>query len=133
MMHSHRSASSAQSSSSSQPNPNENQYLIGGALNPQYFSTLGAFNGSGIALASQSFASSLQAATQGSLVMYFQHWTGQIRWIQLSNTGSWIGGSYSQIVANDAKNSTPISAVSYSINGTSTWHIFCEFCSLYQA
>lgn len=81
---------------------------------------MGAFNGSGIALASQSF----DANDQGSLVMYFQHWTGQIRWQQLSSTGDWIGGSSSQIVATDAKNGTPISAVAYAMNGTSTWHIF---------
>ncbi|KAI6859960.1 hypothetical protein KC338_g7156 [Hortaea werneckii] len=99
------------------------EYLIGGALHPSYYSTTGAFNGSGIALASQSFATDLQTGTQGSIVMYFQHHSGEIRWQQLSSTG-WIGGSASEVVAIDAKNSTPLSAVAYTTNGTSTWHIF---------
>jgi len=106
--------------------PSNAEYLIGGAIDPTYYSTSGAFNGSGIALASQSFARDLQAGTQGSLVMYFQHHSGDIRWQQLSSTGSWLGGSVSEVVAVDAKNNTPLSAVSYALNGTSTWHIFCE-------
>lgn len=98
--------------------------MIGGAIDPQYFSTEGAFNGSGIALASQSFSRDLQQGTQGTLVMYFQHYTGQIRWKQLSTQGQWLGGDISQVVAVDAKNSTPLSAVSYVSNGSSTWHVF---------
>ena len=101
--------------------------MIGGAINPQYYSTAGAFNGSGIALASQSFSEDIQTGTQGTLVMYFQHWSGQIRWQQLSDGGQWLGGDITTIVAADAKNSTPISAVAYALNGTSTWHIFCMF------
>lgn len=58
--------------------------------------------------------------------MYFQHHSGDIRWERLTSTGSWVGGSESEIVASDAKNSTPISAVAYVLNGTSTWHIFCK-------
>lgn len=98
--------------------------MIGGAIDPSYFSTEGAFNGSGIALASQSFSKDLQEGTQGTLVMYFQHYTGQIRWKQLSSSGEWQGGDFSTVVAVDAKNSTPLSAVSYALNGTSTWHVF---------
>lgn len=56
--------------------------------------------------------------------MYFQHWTGDIRYKQLSNTGSWIGGDYSAVVAQDAKNNTPLSAVSYVLNESSRWHVF---------
>ena len=108
--------------------PADAPYLIGGALNPAYYSTTGAFNGSGIALASQSFATDLQTGTQGSLVMYFQHHTGDIRWQQLTSNG-WVGGGVSEVVANDAKNSTPLSAVAYALNGTSTWHIFCKYLS----
>ncbi|TKA81928.1 hypothetical protein B0A55_01921 [Friedmanniomyces simplex] len=64
------------------------------------------------------------SGTQGSLVMYFQHHSGEIRWQQLSSQGAWLGGDVSEIVAVDAKNSTPLSAVAYAMNGTSTWHIF---------
>jgi hypothetical protein len=94
-------------------------------MNPTYYSNAGAFNGSGIALASQSFAQSLDSGSQGSLVMYFQHHSGDIRYAQLDPKGQWIGGDFSETVAQDAKNSTPLSAVAYALNGTSTWHIFC--------
>ncbi|KAI5362178.1 hypothetical protein Slin14017_G074150 [Septoria linicola] len=99
-------------------------YMIGGAIDPDYYSTRGAFNGSGIALASQSFSRDLQDSSQGSLVMYYQHYDGDIRYKQLANNGSWQGGDFSAVVAQDAKNSTPISAVSYVLNETSTWHVF---------
>lgn len=92
------------------------EYNIGGSLNPAYYSTEGAFNGSGIALASQSF----DASDHGDLVLYFQHHTGQIRYMQLNSAGVWEGGDTSTIVATNAKNGTPISAVSYSLQGAST-------------
>jgi len=58
--------------------------------------------------------------------MYFQHNSGQIRYERLTSDGSWVGGSPSEIVAYDAKNSTPLSAVAYVQNGTSQWHVFCK-------
>ena len=73
------------------------------------YSTTGAFNGSGIALASESFASS----GYGSIVMYFQHHSGQLRSAQLSSDGTWRGGDVTEVVAADAKNGTPIAAVAY--------------------
>ncbi|KAK3701411.1 hypothetical protein LTR37_015509 [Vermiconidia calcicola] len=104
--------------------PVNTEYLIGGAINPRYYTRTGALNGSGIALASQSFAQDLSEGTQGSIVMYFQHHSGDIRWVQLGNDGSWTGGTVSEVVAVDAKNSTPLSAVSYSWESVNTWHIF---------
>jgi hypothetical protein len=53
------------------------------------------------------------------MTVYFQHWTGEIRSIQLTPKGEWIGGTGSEVVVSDAKNATPISAVSYSLNDTS--------------
>ena len=91
-------------------------YSIGGALNSAYYSNKGAFNGSGIALASESF----DGTTHGDLVMYFQHWTGQIRWQELNDQGQWVGGDITTVVASDAKNSTPLSAVAYALNQSST-------------
>jgi len=53
--------------------------------------------------------------------MYFQHWTGTIRYMhQDASTGNWLGGTTSEIVASDAKNSTPLAAVAYALNETST-------------
>jgi hypothetical protein len=53
------------------------------------------------------------------MTVYFQHFSGEIRSIQLTPKGEWIGGSKTEVVVSDAKNATPISAVSYSLNGTS--------------
>jgi hypothetical protein len=108
------------------PTPNADPYAIGGAINPEYYTSKGAFNGSGIALASQSFASNLQDAPLGSLVMYYQHHSGDIRFQRLTSEGAWVGGTQSEIVASNAKNSTPLSAVAYVQNGTSQWHVFCK-------
>ncbi|KAL8709878.1 MAG: hypothetical protein Q9220_005494 [cf. Caloplaca sp. 1 TL-2023] len=87
---------------------------------PSTLSRTGAFNGSGIALASQSFAS----GGYGSIVMYFQHHTSEIRSVQLGSDGTWNGGDAREIVAVDAKNGTPIAAVAYARNNTAWWHIF---------
>ncbi|KAI4114233.1 MAG: hypothetical protein LQ338_008028, partial [Usnochroma carphineum] len=92
----------------------------GNATAPSTLSRTGAFNGSGIALASQSF----DAGGYGSIVMYFQHYTGEIRSAQLSSDGTWNGGDAREIVAVDAKNGTPIAAVAYARNNTAMWHIF---------
>lgn len=80
------------------------------------------FNGTGVALAGQSFDSGGKSQT----VLYFQHWTGQIRQTQFLDDGTWSGGGLSEIVAVDAKNATPISMVSYSANGTNTVRTLCS-------
>ena len=105
----------ALSSSGPPPAKSSTAPSSGGAPNPdQFLSQVGAFNGSGIALASESFAT----GGHGSIVMYFQHHTGQIRQAQLSSNGDWEGGDETQIVAVDAKNATPIAAVAYARNDT---------------
>lgn len=55
--------------------------------------------------------------------VYFQHHTGDIRYMKYTNGKNtngqkWIGGGITETVASNAKNSTPISAVSYAANGT---------------
>lgn len=84
-------------------------YSIGGAIDPAYYSTSGAWNGSGIAFA----GSSLKPADRGLYTLFFQHHTGTIRHLQLSRDGSHSGGSRAEVIATDAKNSTPISVVQY--------------------
>ena len=79
-------------------------------------SKVGAFNGSGIALASESFDS----GGHGAIVMYFQHHSGQLRSAQLASDGAWQGGDITQVVAVDAKNGTPIAAVAYARNQTAS-------------
>lgn len=78
-------------------------------VTPSYYSTTGAFNGTGVALAGESFGTGGHGVTN----LYFQHHTGQLRVIQLAADGSWKGGSTFEIVATNARNGTPISAVSY--------------------
>jgi hypothetical protein len=89
-------------------NPN---YDIGGSLSPLYYSTDGAFNGSGLALATSTFDQS----GYGSINLYFQYHDGSIRWIRLLEDGSWQGGTIAEIIAADAKNATPIAAVAYAM------------------
>lgn len=91
-------------------------YYIGGALNPAYYSTNGAFNGTGIAFAGEQWDNSVR--------IYFQHHSGDLRWLQLNASGNWIGGSQTEIVAIDAKNSTPISVVAYALGDIAQRHLF---------
>lgn len=113
--HHHYSSASTPNSSTPSTITADSQYYIGGALNPAYYSAEGAFNGSGIALASQSFGE----GDQGELTMYFQHYTGEIRWMRLTDRG-WVGGDDTTVVVSNAKNGTPISAVSYVLDNVST-------------
>lgn len=86
-------------------------YDIGGSLSPLYYSADGAFNGSGLALATSTFDQS----GYGSINLYFQYHDGSIRWIRLLEDGSWQGGTIAEIIAADAKNATPIAAVAYAM------------------
>lgn len=90
-------------------------YCIGGSLGSTYYSSNGTFNGSGIALATEFW----NREERKIMTVYFQHFTGEIRAIQLTPKGEWIGGGKSEVIISDAKNATPISAVSYSLGGTS--------------
>ena len=38
----------------------------------------------------------------------------------------WSGGSFNDVVATDAKNGTPITALETNPEGTQEWHVFCE-------
>jgi hypothetical protein len=122
---SRKSSGSSASATSSAPGSSftgDPDLYIGGAIKPEYYSTKGAFNGTGIALAGESWL-----GTDHSIVnVYFQHWSGQIRFMQLNTEGSWVGGTESEIVASDAKNSTPISTVAYAMNSTEkVSHLLC--------
>lgn len=88
-------------------------YCIGGALGSNYYTSNGTFNGTGIAIAGESWNNEERKI----MTLYFQHWTGEIRWTQLTPKGEWIGGTKSEVIITDAKNSTPISTVAYAING----------------
>jgi hypothetical protein len=92
-------------------------HCIGGVLDSAFYSRRGAFNGSGVAVRDQPSEDNVDPG-QMLMTVYFQHWSGDMRWMQLAKTGEWIGGSQSEVIATNAKNATPISAVSYVDNGT---------------
>lgn len=96
------------------------EYCIGGVLGSNFYTNTGVFNGSGIAIATESW----NREEKKIMTVYFQHWTGEIRWIQLTPGGQWLGGSRSEVAVTDAKNATPISVVSYAVNDTAQWHLF---------
>ncbi|KAF2008911.1 hypothetical protein BU24DRAFT_359236, partial [Aaosphaeria arxii CBS 175.79] len=96
------------------------ELCIGGALGTEYYSKKGAFNGSGIALAGESWSQDKRRI----FTLYFQHWTGDIRFMQYTTEKKWIGGTRSETVATDAKNGTAISTVSFAINSTQYFHVF---------
>jgi hypothetical protein len=98
------------------PTPTGNPaFAIGGALNPEYYSKKGAFNGSGIALASVNFG------VDASIYVYYQHYTGEIRALILEDAGTWTDAG---IVSTNARNGTPISVVAFVVNETAQWHLF---------
>lgn len=97
-------------------------YEIGGGIDARYYSKSGAFNGSGIALISDP-----------NLVLYFQHHTGSIRMMRLTDGGSWVGGDASTVMIDDAKNSTPLSAVHYVYDGVAFVSSFEDQHALSQA
>jgi hypothetical protein len=103
--------------STSAPTPTGNPDITaGGALDPLYYSHTGAWNGSGIAIASANFG------IDSSIYVYFQHYTGEIRsFIQEAN-GVWTDSNV--VVSSGARNATPLSAVAYIVNEVATWHIF---------
>lgn len=63
-------------------------------------------------------------AVEGSLVMYFQHYDGSIRYLELTSDLSREIGGLSEVVVTDAKSVTALSAVACAWNGISTLHIF---------
>jgi hypothetical protein len=94
----------------------DSNITIGGALDPQFFSTTGAFNGTGVALASFNFG------VDSSIFVFYQYYNGQIRLAIQEADGQWTGSTV--IVASGARNATPISAVAYLNNNVAEWHVF---------
>lgn len=108
---SHHSSASSNATTDGDPN-----YTIGGALNPQYYSRQGAFNGSGVALTDVNFG------LDNSIYVFHQTYTGEIQQLVYGADGSW---KFVTQVATDAKNSTPLSTVAYiSADSIATWHLF---------
>jgi hypothetical protein len=128
--------SSASPTSTESPSPTSvlsDELKIGGSLNASYYSNSGAWNGSGIAQVWQNFAQNstdTSTANEHEIVVYCQDHEGDIRWLrETSNTTSvWQPGpSDVAVMASDARNSTPITAVHWDSDGKNYWHVFCKF------
>ena len=105
------------SSPTSAPTPiGDPNIEIGGALDPLYYSHTGAWNGSGIAIASVNFG------IDSSIFVYYQLYTGEILSKIQEASGFW--SSSNLVVTSGARNGTPLSAVAYTVNETAWWHIF---------
>jgi hypothetical protein len=103
---------------------------IGGSVDSSYYTTSGAWNGSGIAYIWQNFTQDwddILSSNEYSHVVYFQHHTGEIQWMRQTSDYSWKQGPQDLlVVATDARNSTPISAVQHTANGVNYWNVFCK-------
>jgi hypothetical protein len=122
---------SSTTKSSATPTAASKQLQIGGSIDPAYYSTSGAWNGSGIAYVWQNFTQhwdDILASNEYSHVVYFQDVAGDLRWMRQTADYSWKEGSEDLvIVAEDARNSTPIAAAQYTADGVNYWSVFCEF------
>jgi hypothetical protein len=116
---------------SSTPTSASEKLQIGGTIDPSYYTNTGAWNGSGISYIWQNFTQDwddILRTNQYSHVVYFQHYSGEIHWMRQTSDYSWKEGPEDLlVVAADARNSTPISAVQYTANGTNYWNVFCEY------
>ena len=92
------------------------------------------FNGSSISVIKQLLPTNLTSAPEQGLapeninnfLLFFQHYAGDIRWIQSVWPDTWHGGSAYDLVASDAKNGTPISAVKSDFDNIHQTHVFCQ-------
>jgi hypothetical protein len=116
------------------PTAASKQLQIGGSIDPSYYSTSGAWNGSGIAYVWQNFTQhwdDILVSNEYSHVVYFQDFAGDLRWMRQAADYSWKEGAEDlAVVASDARNSTPIAAAQYTASGVNYWNVFCEFFAL---
>lgn len=117
--------SSGNSSSSSGPSPGGANHpnvdintSVGGEINDAYYSTKGAWNGSGIAIASAN------TNADQSIYAFYQDYRGDIQYTLMNPQGQWnlVGpvnsGSY------QALNGTPLSVVYHQLGNKLVWHLF---------
>lgn len=69
----------------------------------------------------------LDANDSPNPLVVYQHFSGQIRWIQYHlEQNSTYGGTSDQVIANDAKNRTPIDVTITREPGLAL-HVFCQY------
>ena len=99
----------------------------GASLEP-VLSTRGAFNGSDCSAthkARLSEGGSLETEDDNSnSLVFYQHYTGEIRWMQHLAPETWYGGTADQVIATDAKNGTSMDMIS-SVDSLLELHVYC--------
>lgn len=93
---------------------------IGGAVNPAYYSTIGLFNGTGLALSQAGYDS--YSSDYYDTYIFAADYRGRIKQYRLFNSNGSI--SVVKTLATDARNATRISTVSYLFDEVATWHVF---------
>lgn len=132
------SSDSTSAPSSASPTPtqtstslSEESSKIGGSLDARYYSQSGAWNGSDVVRAVQTFPDDLEdAALAGTseTVVYYQNSSGTIQWLRETANGTWQQPRPDGLVvlASDARNSTPITAIRLDLDQKPSWHLFCK-------
>lgn len=112
-------ASSTSTSTGSVPTSSvDPNVAVGGYIDPAYYSTSGAWNGTGIAIAAA------KPGVDQTLYAFYQDPSGLLQYTLLNAQSQWnlVGpvnaGSYK------ALNGTPISAVNHQLGNQLVWHIF---------
>jgi hypothetical protein len=65
----------------------------------------------------------------GNVELVFQHYDGQLRWMQRETQSAWSGGGVS--IANDLRNNTPLALVAHAVdevNYASTLFLIITIC-----
>lgn len=132
------SSDSTSAPSSASPTPtqtskslSEESSKIGGSLDAHYYSTSGAWNGSDVVRAVQTFPDDFEdAALAGTseTVVYYQNSSGTIQWLHETANGTWQQPRPDDlaVLASDARNSTPITAIRLDMGQKPSWHLFCK-------
>lgn len=111
---SNKSSSRTTSTPQSTANPESS---VGGYLNPEYYSKRGAWNGTGLSIASAD-------ATSDYMFVFYQDFSGNITYQISGANNSFREGT----VVNDGVyrplNGTPISSVLHSLGDLLRWHVF---------
>jgi hypothetical protein len=116
------SSTSTTSTTSSIPQPTgDPNYAIGPELSPLYASQDGAFNGTGIAIASADFGA------DSSILVFYQDFKGGIQFKKSDAADS--GATWVELYpvnenAPRALNGTPLATAAYVNDTVATWHVF---------
>lgn len=120
--------SGSDAASSSSANGSNTTNATTGAEQKPVLSTRGAFNGSDITVthrARLSESESLNVEEDNSnILLFYQHYNSEIRWMQYLAPKTWYGGTADQVVATDAKNGTSMDMIS-SVDSLLELHVYC--------